>query len=134
MTLLQTQTEAKVAIQRSYGELPPVYCAGGRVNQVFLNVLKNAATAEASSISIRTFARNGNACVEIKDDGMGISKDRLERIFDFGFQRAGETVKMGFGLATSYNIVDEHGGEIHLDSEVGEGTTVRISLPLGSAE
>ena len=58
--------------------------------------------------------------------------DRLARIFDFDFHASGERVKMGFGLASDYRIVQEHQGEIQVESEVGEGTAVTIKLPSGS--
>ena len=130
VTLLQTQSETQAKVVKEYGDLPPVYCAGGKVNQVFLSVLKNAAAAEAEQIRIRTLTEDGYAVVEIIDDGIGIPGDRLEHIFDFGFRRTGATVKMGFGLATSYNIVREHGGDLRISSQVGAGTQVGIRLPL----
>jgi signal transduction histidine kinase len=130
VTLLQTQLEMEANIVKKYGDLPPVYCAGGKLNQVFLSLLKNAAAAEADQITIRTMTDDGQAVVEIVDDGVGIPGDRLERVFDFGFRTSGATVKMGFGLATSYNIVREHGGDLLIDSEVGVGTRVVIRMPL----
>ena len=131
ITLLQTQSESLPDVLKEYGEVPSVYCAGGKVNQVFLSILKNAAAAEAGEIRIRTSTSGGFVMVEIDDDGVGIPGEKLERIFDFGFRRSGSTVKMGFGLATSYNTVQEHGGDLSLQSEVGRGTQVTIRLPLG---
>jgi signal transduction histidine kinase len=55
--------------------------------------------------------------------------DQLARIFDFNFQAEGDRVKMGFGLATDYRIVQDHLGEIHIESEVGKGTQVTAKLP-----
>ena len=66
--------------------------------------------------------------IEITDTGAGIPSDQLERIFDVSFARD-STVKMGFGLATSQSIVEEHGGQIAIDSQVGQGTAVTVRLP-----
>ena len=54
----------------------------------------------------------------------------MERIFDFDFHTSGERMKMGFGLATDYRIIQDHHGEIHIESEVGKGTQVTVSLPI----
>ena len=94
-------------------------------------MLKNAAAAidEDGEIRIRTSVSEDYAVVRISDNGTGIAPERLERVFDFGFQRSGATVKMGFGLTTSYRILQEHDGDIRIDSALGRGTAVTVLLP-----
>jgi signal transduction histidine kinase len=67
--------------------------------------------------------------VEISDDGKGIPAEKLDHLFEPGFTRKHATVRMRTGLYTSYNIVRNHLGELTVDSEVGKGTTFRISIP-----
>ena len=96
-----------------------------------MHLLKNAIEAiEASGeITIGTSETHDEVCVRIRDNGKGIPEDQLAHIFDFNFQASGKRVKMGFGLATDYRIVTEHQGQIHIESEIGNGTQVTVMLP-----
>ena len=113
--------------------MEPIYCAPGQLNQVFMHVLKNAlaATEQGGTITILTSEDRDWVFVQISDTGEGIPPDQLERIFDLDFQVADRRIKMGFGLATDYRIIQEHQGEINVESLEGKGTTVTISLPKG---
>ncbi len=104
----------------------------GQLNQVFINLIKNACGAIAGSgtIGIKTFKENNHVHVEISDSGRGISPERLERIFEFGFSSGGSRIKMSSGLSSAYNIIQKHEGEIKVESEVGKGTTFSIILPI----
>ena len=85
---------------------------------------------DGGRVVINTCDEGSDLCVTVTDNGRGIAPQQLERIFDFDFaSTASTTVKMGFGLATSYATVQEHGGQIHIDSTLGESTTVQIRLP-----
>src|SRR4029078_2255037 len=97
-----------------------------------MNLLVNAAQAikGTGEIGLRTFTNNGHAVVEISDNGSGISAVDLERIFDPGFTTKGVRVGMGLGLAIVHGIVEEHGGKIEVESEVGRGSTRRVSPPM----
>jgi len=97
-----------------------------------MHLLKNALQAieDTGKIEIDTLAMNDAVCIRIGDTGKGIAADRLERIFDFDFHATGQRMKMGFGLSIDYKIIQEHKGEISIESEVGKGTTVSILLPL----
>ena len=134
LTLLEHQLKGRVAVTREYGDLPPIYCYPGELNQVFMNVLMNAiqAIADEGTIRIKTYADTANVYLEIVDSGRGIPKDQLQHIFEPGFARKDARVGLGLGLATSYNIVRKHQGFLRLDSEVGKGTMVAIVLPLHS--
>ena len=123
-----------VSIKKEYGDLPHIYCAPGQINQVFYNVLKNAAQAvgNGGDIYIGTYQENGFACVRVRDTGVGIKKEALAHIFEFRFTHGEDRVKMGMGLASAYDIVQKHQGEIVVSSEEGMGTEVHIRLPIKS--
>lgn len=107
-----------------------IYCAPGQLNQVFMNVLKNAVQAleGPGTVKIGTVEDEENIYVQIDDTGRGIPQQELDAIFDFGF-RTDARVKLGAGLSTAYRIVQDHGGQIQIESQVGAGTQVQIALP-----
>ena len=135
LTLVAHLLKNRIAVRREYGQLPLVTCYPNQLNQVFLNILVNAAQAieGAGTITIRTRTRNGAAVVEISDTGCGIPPENLHRIFDPGFTTKGVGVGAGLGLAISYRIVANHQGTIEVDSLVGKGTTFRIVVPVNPA-
>ncbi len=132
LALLQSQLGEQITVSRIYGDIAPIYCSPGQLNQVFMHLLKNAiaATDGSGEIKITTSGAEGLVIIRIQDSGRGIPEDQLERIFDFDFQAAGKRMKMGFGLAADYRIIQDHQGEIQIDSDVGRGTEVTIALPL----
>ena len=121
-----------IAVEKQYGNIPKINCYPARLNQVFYNVLKNAAAAidGSGSIRITTKISENRISIRITDTGRGISPDQLKRIFDFGFGFGTKRVKMSSGLSTAYNIISEHKGTIAIESDLGEGATVTISLPV----
>ena len=135
LILLERHLGEKITLRKNYGEIQPIHCSPGQLNQVFMHLLKNAIAAieGAGEITISSFAANNQVCVRINDTGRGIPPDKLARIFDFGFRASGERMKMGLGLATDYRIVRDHQGEIQIESEVGRGTQVTVSLPTDPA-
>ncbi len=132
LTLLRPQFGGTITVVRDYGNLPRLYCSPAKLNQVFMSLLRNAIAAidGVGQIAISSQQEGSEVIVAFADSGRGIPQERLERILDFGFARGAETVKMGFGLPTAHGIVHEHGGEIQIRSEVGQGTTVIVRLPL----
>jgi two-component system NtrC family sensor kinase len=115
--------------------LPRVRGNAGQLQQVFVNLLLNAAQAMHSEgrILVRTApSPDGTSVVaSVEDTGCGISPDDLERLFEpFFTKRQGGT---GLGLYVTYSIVERHGGRIHVESEPGRGTTFRITLPAAPA-
>lgn len=132
LTLLGSDLTKGLTIEKRYGDLPKVGCYPGQLNQVFMAVLRNAvdATDIGGRISITTESENKTARVKISDTGKGIPPERLERIFDIGFSSSGTRVKMGSGLSSAYAIIQKHDGDIRVESTVGQGTTVTITLPL----
>jgi signal transduction histidine kinase len=122
-----------VEVVRRYGELPPVECLAGQINQVFMNLLANAADAvgEGGRIEVRTApAGPERVAVEVEDDGCGIAPEHLERIFDPFFTTKEPGQGTGLGLAISYGIVGRHGGALSVRSEAGRGSCFRVELPV----
>jgi PAS domain S-box-containing protein len=121
-----------VSMERCYSDLPEVRCAPQQLKQVFLNLLINAFQSIGDLGSIRLVtARAGDGLeIRVQDDGCGIPAGDIERIFDPFFTTRPVGEGTGLGLALCYQIVRKHGGAIEVESEVGVGTTVRVSLPL----
>lgn len=138
LTLVAHLIKNRITIHKDYGTLPQVDCHANQLNQVFLNMLVNAAQAihETGTITIRTRllpAQDGapaTAVVEISDTGSGIAPEHLRKVFDPGFTTKGVGVGTGLGLAICYRIVNDHHGKIEVESTVGRGTTFRILLPV----
>jgi two-component system NtrC family sensor kinase len=123
-------------IRREYGDLPKVVCNAQQINQVFMNLLVNAAHAiqakgqALGEIVIRSWSDTDNIFVSISDSGCGIAPENCKKIFDAFFTTKEVGKGTGLGLSISANIIRKHGGEISLASEVGVGTTFTIRLPL----
>ncbi|MFT5451221.1 MAG: two-component system NtrC family sensor kinase [Enterobacterales bacterium] len=133
LNMVQNEIKYKAEVIKEYGELPEVECVGAQINQVFMNLLVNAAHAinEHGTITIRTSTcDNDKVQIEISDTGNGISKEHLNKIFDPFFTTKPVGKGTGLGLSLSYGIINEHGGTINARSEVGKGTTFMIQLPI----
>jgi len=118
-------------------DLPPILADGGQMQQVFTNLLVNAAEAMNGKgrITIRTWHEGTpqmKVQVEVSDTGCGIPDEHLAKIFDPFFTTKAFGKGTGLGLSTTYGIVRRHGGEIQVRSSVGKGTTFRITLPVSS--
>jgi two-component system NtrC family sensor kinase len=111
--------------------VPPLLCLPGLLNQVFLNVLINAlqAVGEQGEIHVATRSEGADIVVSIADSGVGIAEDVLPRVFEPFFTTRDVGQGTGLGLTVAHDIVQVHGGNIVIDSAVGRGTTVRITLP-----
>jgi two-component system NtrC family sensor kinase len=117
-------------------DLPPVSCDSSQIQQVVLNLLLNASEAtqthDSGRIAVRTsLGPAGKTIVlEVTDDGEGIAPENMAKIFDPFFTTKPEGKGVGLGLAVSYGIVQEHGGDVEVKSKVGEGTTFLVTLPV----
>ena len=131
LVLIHHKIKNRITIDRQYGEVPEINCFPGQLNQVFLNVLVNAAQAidGNGTITIKTWAERSRVLIAITDTGGGIPPENLEKIFDPGFTTKGVGVGTGLGLAICYQIIQAHRGSISVESEVGKGTTFTIGLP-----
>ncbi|MFH1372209.1 MAG: ATP-binding protein [bacterium] len=129
--LARSQLGDHISVTTDYGQIPPLVCYPGMLNQVFLNLLINAAQAieGKGAIKIRTFAVDDLICIQFEDTGCGIPADQLRRIFEPGFTTKGSGVGTGLGLSICYQIIQQHKGEIRVSSELDRGTTMTIDLP-----
>ena len=138
LNIATNEIKYKAVVVKDYAALPEVECVPSQLNQVFLNLLVNAAQAMAESgrgtISVRTRREGAKACVEISDTGCGIAPAVLSRIFEPFFTTKPVGMGTGLGLSLSYGIVHRHGGQIEVDSVVGKGTTFRVVLPISRPE
>jgi two-component system, NtrC family, sensor kinase len=133
LNIVNNEIKYKADVVREYGQLPEVECLPSQLNQVFMNLLVNAAHAierERGCIRVRTGAGDEQVWVEVADNGSGIAAEHLSRIFDPFFTTKAVGKGTGLGLSLSYGIVQKHGGSIEVSSQVGEGTTFRITLPI----
>ncbi len=140
LTFLENEAYHRdIEISTSYDEdLPVVTTDASQLQQVMLNIIDNAidAVGDGGKITLRTGVTNGAGgkvgFVEISDNGPGIPKDVLKKIFDPLFTTKAVNQGTGLGLSISHSIMEKLGGRITVDSELGRGTTFTISLPLGT--
>jgi signal transduction histidine kinase len=123
-------------VVQNLGEIPPIVCAPGQINQVILNLLLNAQQAiegtgrDGGRIEIGTQANRREVVLEITDDGCGIPQEIHARIFDAFFTTKPVGAGTGLGLSISHSIVSDHGGRIELESTPGQGSRFRVILPV----
>ena len=114
--------------------LPEIITDPGQLNQVIINLMTNAADAMGGNgtLTLRTYTLPGDdkIALELSDTGAGIPPEILSRIFDPFFTTKEVGKGTGLGLSTVYGIIQEHGGTIEVQSQVGQGTTFLIHLPL----
>lgn len=130
LELISHETKNKVEIEKHYGDIPPIKCYPNMLNQVFTNILVNACQAikDKGKIIISTEFQDSNLIVKIKDNGQGIPKENINKIFTAGYTTKGVGVGTGLGLAISQKIIDKHKGKIQVYSEVGVGTEFIITI------
>jgi len=131
LTLIHHEIKHFVTVNKDYGHVPPLSCFPGQLNQVFLNLLINSKQSiqGKGTIGIKTYAKDDKVYIEISDDGSGIPKSNLRKVFDPGFTTKGRGVGAGLGLSICHQIIQAHQGEIRVESELGQGTTFTIILP-----
>jgi PAS domain S-box-containing protein len=126
---------ANARLEQFLSDVPHVRASARHLQQVFLNLLTNAAQAiePSGTIRVQTSRALEGVLVRVTDDGCGMAPEVLERVFDPFFTTKGVGEGTGLGLAISYQIVRSHGGEIQIDSAPGKGTGVRVYLPMEGA-
>ena len=120
-------------VDKHLGEIPAVFCSPSQINQVFLNLINNAAEAldrGRGKIVIRSRKHADGVAVDIQDNGSGIPSDVLPKIFDPFFTTKDIGKGTGLGLSISYKIIKQHGGRIDVESKPGQGTRFTVILPL----
>ncbi len=132
LNVVRNEIKYKASVTKEYGELPQVQCYPQELNQVFLNLLVNAAQAieKEGEIRILTCAIDGYVEIKVSDTGAGIPEESLSKIFDPFFTTKEVGKGTGLGLNVAYNIMMKHKGSIDVESKVGTGTTFTIRIPV----
>ncbi|MBV9949333.1 MAG: PAS domain S-box protein [Myxococcales bacterium] len=144
LTIARNEYKYVAEVETDFGDLPRVVCHVGELNQVFLNIIVNAAhaigdvvrgTETKGRIRVRTWCEDGSAFVAISDTGGGIPEGIRHRIFDpfFTTKEVGRGTGQGLAIARSV-VVEKHRGELTFESAIGQGTTFTIRLPLEQSD
>jgi hypothetical protein len=133
LELLRHHLKGHVEVSRRYGDVGRVRGHAGQLNQVFMNLLTNAAQAlssvDGARIEVVTERKDGVVTIRIADNGPGISQEILPKIFDPFFTTKEVGQGSGLGLSIVHGIVERHGGTIEVDTSLGKGTTFVVTLP-----
>lgn len=131
INIVWNELKYKAELVRDFQELPPVVCHAQQLNQVFMNLLVNAAHAIKERGIIKVSTRTDGSCVliSISDNGCGIEPQNISRLFDPFFTTKPIGQGTGLGLAIAYDIVKKHKGDIEVDTQIGIGTTFTVRLP-----
>jgi PAS domain S-box-containing protein len=136
LKLAGTELERRARVVKSFTPVPPVRASESRLGQVFLNLLVNAIQAlpedgkrDDHEIRLVTRLQHGYVMVEVRDSGPGIPPEIMDHVFDPFFTTKPVGVGTGLGLSICHSLVTTLGGEIHVESETGGGTTFRVLLP-----
>lgn len=124
----------KTPLDKDFGDVPHILCYAGQLNQVWMNLLSNAAQAvadkEDGKVGVKTRVVDGQVLVSISDNGPGIKPEIQSKIFDPFFTTKPVGQGTGLGLSICHSIVGRHGGRIELSTKLNEGTTFTVVLPL----
>ena len=131
LNVVWNELKYKTEVIKEYAGIPAIDCFPSQLNQVFMNLIVNAAHAieERGKITVRTGFDDDVVWVEVEDTGKGIREENLGRIFEPFFTTKPVGQGTGLGLSLSYGIVKKHGGQFEVRSEVGTGTVFKVVLP-----
>ncbi len=132
LNLVWNEIKYKATVTKEYGDIPLTFCYPHELNQVFMNLLVNAAQAidQKGDIKVITRQADNTIVIQISDTGCGMSEETQRRIFEPFFTTKDVGQGTGLGLSIAYDIIKKHGGNIVIESLVGQGTTFTISLPI----
>lgn len=139
LNVIWNEVKYKAKVEKRYGTLPQIQCLAAQINQVFMNLMVNAAHAMDKSkglglLTITTGVEGEYVWIDIEDTGDGMTEEVQRRIFEPFFTTKPIGKGTGLGLSVSYNIVKKHRGRIEVHSKVGEGTRFRVWIPISSSE
>lgn len=131
INIVWNELKYKANLIRDYGEIPQTRCNPGQLNQVFMNILLNAAHAIEAHGDIRVSTRheNGRINIIISDTGSGMSQEVQKRIFEPFFTTKDVGKGTGLGLSIAYDIIKKHNGDIEVESTIGKGSSFTIRIP-----
>ncbi len=133
LTICRNQLKDRVEVLKSYGQVPQIQCAPSQVNQIFLNLINNAAQAIGSNggqIRLTTRATGGEVQIVFEDTGCGMTPEVMAKIYEPFFTTKEIGKGTGLGLSIVYQIIEEHHGRIDVQSEPGKGTRFTVTLPV----
>ena len=133
LNIVSNEIKYRADVVKQYGDVPDIECLPSQLNQVFMNLLLNAAHSiegPRGTITITTTRQGDDVCVAVSDTGGGIKPENLKRIFDPFFTTKAVGKGTGLGLSLSYGIVQKHHGKLEVESTLGKGTTFRVTLPV----
>ncbi|KAF0143897.1 MAG: two-component system NtrC family sensor kinase [Nitrospirae bacterium] len=132
INIVWNEIKYKAVLKKEYGNIPLTRCNLGQLNQVFMNMLVNAAHAieKQGEITVKTWDNGDSIYISISDTGCGIPQDKLNDIFEPFFTTKELGKGTGLGLSIAYNIIKKHNGDIKVDSKLGEGTTFTLRIPV----
>ena len=133
LNVVKNELKYKATVTTELGDLPEVYCYPQQLNQVFMNILINAAQAIEKQGEIKILTQHVDGFVEIRisDTGSGISEENIHKIFEPFFTTKDVGKGTGLGMNIAYNIIKKHNGIIDVESDIGKGTAFTIKLPVG---
>ncbi len=132
INIVWNEIKYKAELVKEYGELPLTHCNISQINQVFMNLLVNAAQSieKWGRITVKTWADEEDIYITVTDTGSGIPESNIQKIFDPFFTTKVSGKGTGLGLSISLDIVRKHRGDITLESEVGKGSTFTVRIPI----
>ena len=136
LKIVKNGLQNKCIIETSLQPVPEVMANTGEINQILMNLMVNAgqAVGENGHITVKTAMHNNSVQIDIQDNGSGIDPSHLDKLFDPFFTTKPVGEGTGLGLAISYGIIQDHDGEIEVNSELGVGTAFTIRLPVGTPD
>jgi len=132
LNVARNEIKYKAEIIKEYGDIPQVQCMPSQINQVFMNLIVNAAHAieKRGIITIRSGNSDNKVWISVSDNGKGMPEDVKNRIFEPFFTTKPVGEGTGLGLSLSYGIIENHGGSINVESEPDKGTCFTVVLPV----
>ena len=134
LNIVNFEIKYRAEVECQFGDIPQITCVPSQLNQVFMNLVVNAAQAmpenKFGKILIQTGTVQDRVWVEISDNGSGISEENIKKIFEPFFTTKKVGVGTGLGLSVSIGIIQKHMGTLTVKSALGQGTTFRIELPI----
>ncbi len=133
LNILNNKIKNRITVHKNYEEnLPKIEAYGGQINQVFMNILDNAqgAIKGTGDIYITAKKEGENIVVEFKDTGCGIAPENINKIFEPFYTTKPVGQGTGLGMSIAYRVIQAHNGKISVESEVGKGTKITLSLPI----
>ncbi len=131
LLILRNKLKNRIEVEKNFGQIPEIMCFPGKLNQVFMNIISNAAQAIHGNgkITIKTRFEKGNILISIKDNGIGMDEKTKNRVFEPFFTTKDVGDGTGLGLSISYGIIENHNGSIKVKSEPGKGSEFIIQIP-----